>query len=102
MQEHHNVGVKTGLLPQGQVQIEAGENGGAKVTRMSIFTRRQNTMNLPVSPERVREYYAGGRGLVQDVFPELGADEREFLMSGATPAEWDDIFGSSEDEEDPV
>ena len=28
--------------------------------------------------------------LIQNVFPELSADEREFLVSGWTPAEWEE------------
>jgi len=27
--------------------------------------------------------------LIQDAFPQLGKDEREILMTGFTPAEWD-------------
>lgn len=29
---------------------------------------------------------------IQDAFPTLTADEREFLMSGITKAEWDEMF----------
>jgi hypothetical protein len=32
------------------------------------------------------------KNLVQDVFPELNADEREFLISGWTPAEWTEMM----------
>lgn len=31
----------------------------------------------------------------QDVFTYLDADQREFLISGFTPAEWKDTFGDS-------
>lgn len=30
--------------------------------------------------------------LIQDVFPELNADEREFLISGWTPSEWNKMM----------
>jgi hypothetical protein len=30
--------------------------------------------------------------LIQDVFPELNADEREFMISGTHPACWDEMF----------
>lgn len=30
---------------------------------------------------------------VQDAFPFLNADQREFLMTGPTPQEWDTLFG---------
>lgn len=30
--------------------------------------------------------------LIQDAFPYLSPDEREFLMTGLTPQEWEDLF----------
>ena len=30
--------------------------------------------------------------LIQDVFPHLTPDEREFMITGWTPAEWEDKF----------
>jgi hypothetical protein len=33
---------------------------------------------------------------VQDAFPQLDADQREFLISGITPEEWDATFGDDE------
>lgn len=30
--------------------------------------------------------------LIQDAFPSLGVDEREMLMTGITPFEWDAMF----------
>jgi hypothetical protein len=32
------------------------------------------------------------------VFPELAAEQREFLMTGSTQAEWDEAFGSEDDD----
>ena len=34
--------------------------------------------------------------LIQNVFPQLSADEREFIITGYTPSEWANIFGESE------
>ena len=34
--------------------------------------------------------------LIQDVFPELNSDEREFIISGTTKDECDDLFGEEE------
>lgn len=39
--------------------------------------------------------WQGGR-LIQDVFPEMPVDEREFLISSFTPAEFEATFGSDE------
>ena len=38
--------------------------------------------------------------LIQDAFPQLGKDEREILMTGYTPAEWDGLFKEDDDEEE--
>jgi len=36
--------------------------------------------------------------LVQNEFPNMSADDREFLMTGITPAEWKEIFSREDDE----
>lgn len=51
------------------------------------------------SPYEVRapldRYLAWKNGAkIQDALPGLSADDREFLMSGTTPAEWDAAFSS--------
>lgn len=33
---------------------------------------------------------------IQNAMPELTADEREFLLTGMTPEEWDATFGEEE------
>lgn len=71
---------------------------GLKLTRTSTFTRRRNTMTLPITLEQYRSWQAGGT-LIQDAFPTLTAEEREFILIGATQAEWDDVF-PAEGEED--
>tara|TARA_R110000824_G_scaffold21748_16_gene80838 strand:+ start:914 stop:1210 length:297 start_codon:yes stop_codon:yes gene_type:complete len=35
--------------------------------------------------------------LIQNIFPDLTADDREFLVSGCTPAEWDTMMGEPDD-----
>lgn len=34
---------------------------------------------------------------VQAVFPHLTAEDREFLITGITPDEWDSVFGDEHD-----
>lgn len=36
-------------------------------------------------------------GLIQNVFSELSIDEREFLLSGYTPEEWNEMVSSVEE-----
>ena len=38
--------------------------------------------------------------LIQEAMPQLSKDEREILMTGYTPAEWDGLFKGDDDEED--
>ena len=66
---------------------------GVRVTRRSLFSKKLNSMVLPVTQARIERWAAGGGEVVQNAFPELNADQREFLMSGATPEEWKEIFG---------
>ena len=34
--------------------------------------------------------------LIQDAFPMLDAGQREFIKTGITPEEWDNMFGHDE------
>lgn len=45
-------------------------------------------------------FIAWRRGeLIQDALPELSADQRELLISGTCGMCWDDMFGSSDEDE---
>jgi hypothetical protein len=46
--------------------------------------------------------YINGEGKVQDLFPELSKDQREFLISGTSPEGWNKIFPPNEKEEDSL
>jgi hypothetical protein len=46
-----------------------------------------NRMNLDVTVEQIEQWKGGD--LIQDVMPHLSRDEREFLITGMTPDEWD-------------
>ena len=67
----------------------AGEitEGVVELTRSSDFTGDVNSMVIPTTQGKLDRYY-GGKECVQDVFPHLDADQREFIMTGVTPAEW--------------
>ena len=40
--------------------------------------------------------YCHSNNLVQDCFPDLSTDEREYLINGITPDAWDKFFDSME------
>jgi hypothetical protein len=51
-------------------------------------------MDLPVTVKQLDEW-RGGK-LIQKAMPDLTPDQREFLMTGATPQEWKKMFGSED------
>lgn len=61
-----------------------------KITRRNPLTGLILTKNIDVTESQVRAWEEGG--LIQDVMPELSADDREFIISGCTPEEFDKIF----------
>jgi len=63
------------------------------VQRRSIISGKVNTMNIDCTEEQLSRHKMGE--LVQDVFPNLSVEEREFLISGVTPEEWDNTFEDS-------
>lgn len=62
-----------------------------KVLRKSQYSGLVRSMELDITEEQLRKFEAG-EGLIQDLFPQLSPDEREFLKSGITYEEWEELF----------
>jgi hypothetical protein len=62
------------------------------VTRVSVISRKENTMDLDITRDQLNRYEFG-LGLIQDIFPNLPHGEREFIKTGITPQEWEELFG---------
>jgi hypothetical protein len=65
------------------------------LTKISMLTGKLNKITLPITQaeyEKAEQARKGGM-YIQDAYPTLTADQREFLISGATPEEWDRLFG---------
>ena len=62
--------------------------------RKSIISGIKRDMDLPVTQEQYDRYKSGW--YVQDAFPNLSDDEREFIISGVTAEEWSNTFGDEE------
>ena len=71
------------------------------VTKKSQISGKEHTLDLPtVTEERLARCWdqnKGGSEHIQDVFPELNADEREFLKTGITAEEWAEMFGDEDE-----
>ena len=64
------------------------------ITRRSPFTGRIHQMEIPISPREFakRETLWQTGMLIQDAFPTLDANQREFIKTGITPEEWNEAF----------
>ena len=67
------------------------------VTAKSALTGRICEREIPATPYDIREWMYGGE-TIQAAFPDLSPEDREFLLTGSTPSEWDDLFGDEEED----
>lgn len=65
-----------------------------QITRKSPFSGKINTREIAVTEEQLLRWERGE--LIQNVMPNLSADDREFIMTGITPEEWEETFGKGE------
>ncbi len=65
-----------------------------QVTKRSGITGDLHTLEIDITEEQWKRWKSGE--LLQNVCPHLSADDREFLISGATKEEWDYYFGKKE------
>ena len=59
------------------------------VIRQNPFNGKVNTRDLDITDEQVAAYEAGA--LLQNAFPTLSADDREFYKTGID--NWEEMFG---------
>ena len=64
-----------------------------EVSKASPLTGKLHTMTLPIPEAQFRKYlYTQYTVNLQDVFPHLTTEEREFLITGIVPDEWDTLL----------
>ena len=66
------------------------DDGTASFTRKSPHSGRINTMTLPVTKAQYNAWQDGS--LIQNAMPHLTADEREFILTGLTAQDWEDMM----------
>jgi len=61
-----------------------------EVKRVSPLSGQTNSMYLDISAEQIEEWNKppSQRRYIQEIFPNLTQDEREFIMTGYTVADW--------------
>ena len=68
---------------------------GVVVSNISRISGKVSQMLIEIDfHEFVESFHSWNAGaLIQNAFPELDADEREFIKTGITPKEWEAMFG---------
>ena len=61
------------------------------IEKQSMLTGVRRIVDMPITAEQFNNWQGGM--LIQDAMPNLTAGEREFIMSGITPKEWEETFG---------
>jgi hypothetical protein len=67
------------------------------VVKMSPYSGKMHEMEIDITKQQLIDFYEDKLGLIQDAFPHLNRDEREFIISGIPPHEWDEIFKEIEE-----
>jgi hypothetical protein len=68
------------------------------ITKTSMQSGKVNTLEIGVTQDQLDAWNNGE--LIQNAMPDLSPDEREFLMTGVTSEEWDEMFLEDEDNTD--
>ena len=61
-----------------------------QITKFSPHSMKDHTREIDVTQSQLDRWQAGE--LIQNVMPHLSPDDREFLMTGLTPEDWDEMF----------
>ena len=57
-----------------------------RIAKQSMLTGNITTREITVTNWQIIQWRDGG--LIQDVMPDLSAEDREFIKTGITPEEW--------------
>ena len=61
------------------------------IEKQSMLTGVRRIVDMPITSEQFNNWQGGM--LIQDAMPNLTDGEREFIVSGITPKEWEQAFG---------
>lgn len=62
-----------------------------QITKRSVISGKVHTREIAITEAQIERWQAGE--LIQNVCPHLSVGDREFLISGSTEEEWDNLFG---------
>lgn len=73
------------------------DNATCYVVRTSQLTGKRHGARIKATREQVQAWLNGE--FIQNAFPHLPAEEREFLKTGITPEEWREAFPPEEEDQ---
>ena len=82
----------------GEFEISKHKDG-VEFSRISMSSGKRNSMVVNLTMMQFTlglQKWLKYEGFIQDIFPTLDADTREFIQTGITPSEWAEIFESEE------
>lgn len=62
-----------------------------------MLSGKLHSMEIDVTDEQIRNYLDGM--LIQRAMPNISNEEREFILSGITPEEWNQTFAEETENE---
>jgi hypothetical protein len=65
------------------------------ITRKSMVSGIERSLDLPVTEAQLKAYDQGA--LLQNAFPNLTPGQREFIKTGITDQEFNEMFGEDEE-----
>lgn len=68
------------------------------VMKFCFFTGKNEKAELPITEQQFERYLKSASPSVEQIFPQLDADQREFLISGIPPGRWDEFMNPEDDE----
>ena len=93
------------MQKENDMRIEHISENKVFVQKKSMLSGKVNSMMIPTSQDKI-EYWLQSGELIQNVMPDLDAEQREFIKTGISPEEWSvfdsvcsDAMSGDEDEE---
>ena len=67
------------------------------IKRKSVISGIERTRSIPVNADEYMAWQAG-LGSIQELMPYLSDADQEFILSGITQDEWDEMFAYTDEE----
>lgn len=68
------------------------------ITRTCMYSNISRTKEIDITEEQYQQWIDTNQP-INRMFPHLSDNDREFIISGITPDEWDEAFREDDDEE---